>query len=89
MVSPEFFVPSIVIVWFCPSDPKGGEVALSGSYLVSSDLSYPVFGGEFEEEMVCGGHSSSRLSVGRPMIALYAEGQLTTRKSTVLETVFG
>ena len=31
----------------------------------------------------------SQLSVGRPMIALYAEGQLTTRKSTVLETIFG
>ena len=31
----------------------------------------------------------SRLRVGRPMIALYAEGQLTTRKSTVFDTVFG
>jgi hypothetical protein len=31
----------------------------------------------------------SRLRVGHPIIALYAKGQSTTRKSTVLETVFG
>jgi hypothetical protein len=29
------------------------------------------------------------LSVGRPMMALYAEGQSTTRKSTILDTCFG
>ncbi len=42
-----------------------GEVAFSGDYLVPSDLPYPVLSGEFEEEMVRGGHGSKSVE-GRP-----------------------